>query len=200
MFKKIILVTAALFFSLGILTTSVYRTAAVDNPQSPSLKFDVTEESEEATLEVKELVDYDLTYPGLLPDHFLYPLKMVRDRIWLWLTTDPLKKAELLLRLADKRIWSAQMLMDKENVELAVSTVTKAEKYLEQAVDQEEVAREKKKDTKAFLEKLAQAGLKHEEVLLGIRQKVSEEANPVINSCLDYARRAYQQSRERLGE
>lgn len=33
-------------------------------------------------------VMYELPYPGLLPGHYLYPLKMMRDRVVEWLTFD----------------------------------------------------------------------------------------------------------------
>jgi len=49
---------------------------------------------------------------------------------------------------------------------LGVSTLTKAEKYLERAIIQERIARQKGKDTTAFLEKLLLATKKHEEILL----------------------------------
>lgn len=201
MIKKLVFIAAALVFAVGILMASVYRTSAqvtTPNFKVEPMEFEVTEEEEEATPEAGKPVDYELTYPGILPGHFLYPIKMIRDRIWLFLTTDPLKKAELLLKFADKRLWSAQMLVGKDKIDLGVTTATKAEKYLERAINQAKVAQEKGKDTASFLQKLAKASLKHEEVLLEIQEKVSEHARPTIDSTLEYPRRGYEEVMERL--
>ena len=163
----------ALLFAVGVLSMSVYRVSvqAVDRQlAAASLEFYVQEPEEAAVAGEKtedvapEPVAYDLNWPGLLPDHFLYPVKMLRDRVWLFLTADSLKKAELLLKYADKRIWAAQLLTEADKHDLAVSTATKAEKYLEEAVVQEKNAREKGKETAALLAKLSLAVRKHEEV------------------------------------
>jgi len=197
---------AALAFAFGILTTSVYRTSAQTTTPLESPEVEVVEgEDEEAAPEAEKPVDYDLhwsgtIYPGILPDHFLYPLKMIRDRIWLFLTTDPLKKGELLLKFADKRLLIAQQLIDKGKTELGVTTITKAEKYLERAVNQEKVAREKGRNTAELLERLSGATLKHEEVLLWVKEKVSDTTKPAVDSALEYSRRGYQQVIEALGQ
>lgn len=206
-FKKTIWIAAAFIFGLGVLVTSVYRTSAqtviqpsLAQEDSGDLEFVLGGGSEMDQPASQEVVDYNLAWPGILPDHFLYPFKMIRDRIWLFLTSGSLKKAELFLKFADKRIWSAQMLVDKGKVELGVTTATKAVKYLQQAVDQEKVAREGDKDTMALLERLFQATLKHEEVLTAIRQQVSEEVKPVIDNSLTIVQKSHEEVKERLGE
>jgi hypothetical protein len=198
--KNLGLIVAALIFAFGILTTSVIRTTALT--QSPNYKIVPVKAMPTPTPETtKKPVEYFLAYPGpILPGHILYPVKMVRDRIWLWLTVDPLKKAEVLLLFADKRLGTGKTLIEGGKEELGASTLTKGEKYLERAVNQERIAREKGKDTKAFLEKLSKASLKHEEVLLEIKGKVGETAKPVIESCLGYARWAQEQIKQILGD
>lgn len=194
---------ALLVFSSGILFSSVWKTlaqTASDNFKvSPLTTIGTESEGKEATEEAEKVV-YDLTWPGVLPDHFLYPVKMLRDRIWLWLTTDPLKKADLLLRLADKRVWSAQLLLEKGKADLAVTTAAKAERYLEQAISQAEVAQQKGKDTTIFLERLSRATLKHEEVLSAMKERAEETTQPAIDSALEYARRGHERVTQALGE
>ncbi len=77
----------------------------------------------------QERVIYNLPYPGLLPDHPLYFLKAIRDRFLDMSTRDYLKKAELYLLLSDKRVAMALALADEGKDNLAVSTLSKAEKY-----------------------------------------------------------------------
>jgi hypothetical protein len=208
MFRKVILVSLSLVFAGGVLLTSVYRTSvqAVNEKLAlASMEFTVKEADETGeeaspTVAGDATVDYTLTWPGILPDHFLYPLKMIRDRVWLLLATNPLKKAELMLKFADKRLWAAEMLAEREKYELAGSTATKAEKYLEMAVAQEKLAREKGEETTAFLDKLSLATRKHEEVLMKVRERTSEEVRPIIESSLEYPRRAREEVKNRLGK
>ena len=74
-------------------------------------------------------VVYDLPYPGILPDHPLYIVKMVRDRLLDWTTRDSLKKTQLYLLYSDKRLAAAIILAKKGKNSLAISTLAKGEKY-----------------------------------------------------------------------
>lgn len=147
------------------------------------LEFEIAEGTE---------IEYDLPWPGVLPDHPLYWLKMIRDRIWGFLIRDPLKKSQWCLLMADKRIWAAQLLIDKGKFGLVVSTVTKAEKYLERAVSRAYQAEEMGKGDKIFFEKIAKASLKHEEILQEILDKAPEELKTVIEETLEYPKSAKQ--------
>ncbi|MBU1322816.1 DUF4430 domain-containing protein [Patescibacteria group bacterium] len=116
------------------------------------------------TITPETKIDYYLPYPGILPDHPLYWLKMVRDRVQLWLTTDSLPKAERLLLYADKRLGAGWALVEGNKQDLGITTITKAEKYLEQAVNLAQKLGEGEAEVK-FKAKLAKAIKKHEEVL-----------------------------------
>jgi hypothetical protein len=202
--KDVTLVMALLVFALGILATSIWQTAA----QSVSENYQVVSLNEEglegvqgqATEAAQEEVNYFLAYPGILPDHLLYPLKMIRDRIMLFLTTDPLKKAELYLLFADKRLEASRMLIEKGKLDLGLETLTKAEKYLEQAIDQEKVAQQAGKKTEDFLNRLSLATRKHEQVMLSFEEKISTTTKPVYEKALQYAREGQQRVKERKGE
>lgn len=204
MFKKVVLLVSVVFFSVGILFASIFRTSfrAVANDELTTLEFNVTESSQFApqatAFEKEKAVEYSLLWPGILPDHPLYPLKMLRDRVWLFLTTDSLKRAELLMNFADKRIWSSQMLVEKGKVALGVTTATKAEKYLEKALLQASIAEEKGKNTKSLYDRVWKATQKHEEILLQIEEKVPDSAKSVIEEALKYPREGKQAAKEKL--
>jgi len=171
--RSFALILAVLIFSWGILFVSLGKIMALTEPiNSPT----------------PTSVDYYLAYPGILPGHFLYPIKMVRDRIWLSLTTNPLQKARLLLLFADKRLGAGKALIEEEKEKLGISTLTKAEKYLERAVIQGEIARQKGEETRTFIQNLRKAAKKHEEILLGLQEKVSQEGKDVIEGILRYPR------------
>ncbi|MBI4059178.1 hypothetical protein HY404_02975 [Candidatus Microgenomates bacterium] len=192
MWYRVASVVALLIFAVGVLTTSVLRATL------PEYAFSKTNSTPKPTLQVTE-VEYYLAYPGILPDHFLWPAKNLRDNLWLFLTTDPLKKAELYLVLADKRLGAALALADGGKENLAAPTAIEAEKYLQQAVEKETIARQKRADTGQLLDKLAIATLKHRQVLEEIYSQVDEGERSDIASAIDYPKKIFSQLKSVLG-
>lgn len=109
------------------------------------------------------LVKYDLPHPGMLPDHPLYKLKVLRDKVTLFLMRNPNRKAEYHLLLADKRIQMAKLLVDKGEVELAKETALKGENEITLLVFL--LKDERKKPTKELFDRIEKASMKHQEVL-----------------------------------
>ncbi len=108
-------------------------------------------------------IAYDFPYPGLLPDHPLYFLKAIRDRALDIFTLDPLKNAELYLLFSDKRANSAKFLAEKGRSDLAITALSKAEKY---ALKIPPLLRSSKtKPKKEFVEKVKTSNLKHKEII-----------------------------------
>lgn len=140
---------------------------------------------EENVPEDGEETDYYLPYPGILPDHPLYWLKMVRDRISLWLTRTPTRKVDKLLLFADKRIGAARALWEGNQIDLAVTTATKAEKYLGQVVGELERFSDKLDNEAALVERVERATAKHEEVLMMMLQGADDASAKIIREALE---------------
>ncbi len=205
-FKNLVIVSAVLIFAFTVLITSIVgTTTAQSSPSYRVLPAETTAEpnaepSPEATVSPEPKVDYYLVYPGILPDHLFYPLKMIRDRILLFLTFDPVARAKRLLLFADKRLGAGKALVEGGKTDLGVSTLTKGEKYLEQAIIQAEKASEAGKETTELYETLAKATLKHQEVLSEIVFKVPEKTQSVIKEALKYSQQGYEKVTEVLGK
>lgn len=120
-------------------------------------------------------VEYYLPYPGILPDNPLYKLKMVRDRLKLWMTFNESDKAKLELAYADKRINAAMALAAGNKMDLAVTTATKAEKYLEQSTNRVIKLIKTGQDEKSQLLNLEKAVSKHLEVLEEISTRAEDK-------------------------
>lgn len=132
------------------------------------------------------VVQYDLAYPGILPDHPLYKLKVLRDKISEALISDPLKKIEFYLLQADKGILATAILVDKNKIELAQQTVLKAENnYTLLAGELNNLPR---KPSKSLFDKLETANLKHQEVLIRLAERVSEDKRKTFNQVIDFAK------------
>jgi hypothetical protein len=190
MFKKILLVCGIFAFAFAILSVSILESSSVSYkftsqvPGSSVLEKDVQE------------IDYQFPNPGeILPDNPLWVLKAARDRIWYIITPSPLKKAELALLFSDKRLVASQILFENKKPNIAISTLTKGEKYLQLAVTEEVLARSEGYDTSAFLNKLALASLKHGEVIENLLPLVPEDGKPLVIETENYSRDSYKVAR-----
>jgi len=74
----------------------------------------------------------------VLPDHIFYPILMVRDRLRLE-AAEPTERLYLQTEYANRRLRAGLDLLAKDNQLLALTTITKAQKYLlrssEEAMD-----------------------------------------------------------------
>lgn len=114
--------------------------------------------------------EYQLPYPGILPNHPLYAVKVIRDRAMEFFTRDPLKKAELYLLFADKRINMAQFVREQD-WSLAETTASKAEKYLLELKDSLGNARQiGLQPTVSFIAKIKRASLEHRKILMKLQK------------------------------
>lgn len=193
--KKFLLSLLTFVAAFVILSVSVLQSASVSyvfatqTPQNPSpLKNKVPE------------IEYALPYPGsIMPDSPLWGIKALRDKVWYFITTNPGKKAELALLFADKRIAASQTLFEAKKPDIALSTLSKGEKYLELAASEEAIARGKGYNTSEFLKKLALASLKHRQIIESRIILLSpEDAKPEIVKIEDYSKNAYKASRDAL--
>jgi len=184
MLKNLLIAFFLIIFGLGVLFISIIYSI------SPHYRFSNVHTVIESQVPSVDF-EYNLPYPGILPDSPLWPLKAARDKVWLFLTPDPYKKSQLLLLFADKRIVAARILVDERKFEIGVTTATKAEKYLEEAVGWEEKARKKGADTGQLLEELAKADVVHWKILEEIHNKVQEEARPIVVLAINYPRRLW---------
>jgi len=190
MIKKIIFLGAVLVLALTILFVSIRATTviATANLAAATIKFAVSPvPSPEASVSSKPQSSYFLAYPGILPDNPLYRFKMVRDRIWEWLTTGSGSRAKLFLLYADKRLGAGKALIDGNKVSLGVSTILKGEKYFERAIlEAEKEKKIKRGQLSTFGETLRTAYLKYEEVLLELKEKASPDVKPAIDDLLKF--------------
>lgn len=136
-------------------------------------------------------VKYDLAFPGMLPDNKFYKLKVLRDKISLALISDPQSKIELLLRLTDKGILAAAMLVDKGEIDLAQETALKAENNY--TLIPQVLFHFLKQPNQAFFDKLKTASLKHQEVLESIVKRVPVQKQLVFQQVIEFSKRNYQQ-------
>lgn len=148
-----------------------------------------TQEASQSATEVAKvkIVEYDLAYPGILPDHFLYKLKVLRDKLSVFLISDPKKKADFYLLQADKGILATAMLVDNNKIDLASETVLKAEHNY--TLLTYELKKIHKKPDAMYFQKLKTASLKHQEIFNSLLKRIPEDKQRVFNQVLEFSKR-----------
>lgn len=135
---------------------------------------------------VQEEIEYTLPYPGILPDHTLYKLKALRDAILEKLISDPLKKMEFYVLQADKRLGMGMQLVDKEKAQLAESTISKGEKYMEKAIMLLQTQKDNGGAAPGYIaDKIRRSLGKHEELILELLTRVGETEKQGLEGSLE---------------
>lgn len=174
--KRMLCITGLLLFFiwLGVVTKQVYAqetTIVAGGEVAPQYQ----QEPIEGTTPVVQKVEYALPYPGILPDHPLYFLKRIRDTVLEKLIADPIRKAEFYILQADKRLEMGIMLTDNGKGTLAESTISKAEKYMEQAVSGLSTYKKAGGTVPPYvIEHLEKATAKHQEVITDLTAKAGD--------------------------
>jgi len=126
------------------------------------------------SLNIDNKANYELPFPGLLPDHPLYLLKAARDQTLVFVTTDYERKARLQLELSDKRIRAGELLVDNKKYELAVSSFSKGERYFEQSIETLSAGKiQGQAPTSAIVEQMGRSNKKHMEILVRSSKELS---------------------------
>ena len=127
------------------------------------------------TVSPSPTIDYPLPYPGILPDNPLYFMKALRDKVVSFFISDPLKKAEFDLLMADVRLNAAQYLFVKGEgkYSLAETTISKGENYFYNSLIMVSEAKQQGMPVNDFVSKLIIASQKHQQVIKELENKSS---------------------------
>lgn len=188
--SEIVGICVTIFTAFAILSVSILRSASIKYAYSPIVLSERTT-SEKVETAKPMTIDYELAFSGKInPDNTLWYLKVIRDKAWYSFTFNKEKKLELNLLFADKRLGSALTLFQNNKPDLGLSTLAKAEKYLELAVP-------KNADQAEYLKKVATASLKHREVIeTQILPLSPEDIAPRVNKINDYSKETYKKARD----
>lgn len=130
-------------------------------------------------------INYELPYPGMLPDNPLYFLKAIRDGLVKRLINDDMKMARFSMLNAEKRTFAMMLLIEKNKDKLAIETMSKGNNYLDDsinAIKKYHKSHPKSADVKPFLLQLDASVLKILEVQNDIKESVDDSyRNQYIN-------------------
>lgn len=151
--------------------------------------------SQPVSLNIDNKANYELPFPGLLPDHPLYLLKAGRDRALVFVTRDYESKARLQLELSDKRVRAGELLMDEKKYELAITTYSKSERYFEQSIETLSSAKiQGQPPTADIIDQMSRSNNKHNEIL----NRSSKELNGLLKEQLSHVLALNKQNADNL--
>jgi hypothetical protein len=146
---------------------------------------DSKESTASAMVQTTTKNEYQLPYPGMLPDSPIYKVKVLRDKIISFLITDPQKKTDFYLLQADKGILASSMLVDKKNYSLAKETALKAEHNM--TLIPEQLRRLQKKPESELFDRLILASQKHQEILSQIIKQSPKDEKKSFEQVLSFS-------------
>ena len=151
---------------------------------SVSFSFSLITYSQSIVLNQSKVI-YELPYPGILPDHPLYLLKATRDKMLDVFTRDNIKKAELYLLLSDKRTAMAISLVKKGKDKLALTTMSKAEKYFLKILPLLKASKKQGVNPQAeLINKLKLSNAKHKEIIEDLIKDLPQGQTETINEIM----------------
>lgn len=148
---------------------------------------------------IEQEVLYYLPYPGILPDHPIYWMKMFRDRVVEILTTKTDKRVDLWVLYADKRLGAAKVLIEGNKIDLGVLTALKSTGYLSKAVYRVEEIKNQGIEVGNLANKMERETLKHAQVLDELARRTEGDAAGKMNNMRDEALKLHQKMLVILG-
>jgi len=122
-------------------------------------------------------VDYQLPYPGLLPDNPLYFLKVFRDNLTAVFLSKPLDKAKFDLLQSDKKVEASYLLVTQQQGKtvLAAQTFSQAQDEFAAAITQTANAKKQGYSVQEISKNLENAHQKHVQMLHALEQQTGQK-------------------------
>ena len=122
----------------------------------------------------------ELATPSILPDHPLYPLKTLGEKIRLWLAFNHLAKARVHLQLAEARLAELNAVLARGKVRLARQLVERYRNEIESSTNETDAAEAAGRNIEGLAERVGNSTFKHILVLTSLLDRVPPEAREHI--------------------
>lgn len=130
-------------------------------------------------------IEYQLPYPGILPDNPIYLLKRLRDAILDKLIVDPVRRIEFFVLQADKSLGMGLLLTEQKKVKAAEDVIMKGEVYLEQAANNLTDLKKKTEAPQYVVEKITLASQKHAQIINELILKADDAQKMSLGKALE---------------
>jgi len=162
-----------------------------NNLRSIPIEYIVEENNE------KKIRIYKVPESRVGPDNIKYPIKKIRDNLWIELSKVPKEKSEVFLLIADKRMFETiELINNKNKDEIIIKTLKESVFCLKEAKNI--LSKENKKDieiSKVDLQ-IDQAGLAYEDIVKSFSYK-NKEIDKIIDELEKWNQKNYQEKEKK---
>lgn len=136
---------------------------------------------------------------GIKPSSIFYFLDIVSEKINLFFTFNPEKKARKALEYAGERLAEAEAAVTDNNINAVKTAMTGYESNVSFATEKSKDIGEKDK-AEALLTTISDSTSKHQEVLTDILAKVPDEAKDAIMKAIEISRKGHEETLTKIAE
>ena len=116
-------------------------------------------------------VNYELPYPGIMPDSPLYTFKLLKEKVSDLLISDPATKADFYLLQSNKRLAASIIFFENGNQELGEKTLSKSLDYHEKAINKMLEAKNAQDNVSGVFGQIKDSCRKHEEEIERLKKE-----------------------------
>lgn len=133
---------------------------------------------------------YKYPWPGILPDHPLYKIKVLRNKIIERLIYSPVRRVEYDLLTADKMLYAAELLNTKGETRLAQETILKGENYMSMLVsDYFHASASGYRIPESLSARISQAHVAHQALIFNLVAKAAPQDKKIYEDVLYFSRK-----------
>lgn len=139
------------------------------------------------------------TKAGIKPGSFFYFFDTTFEKINLFFTFNPEKKAQKNLEYADERLAEAEAVAQEKNTDAVKTAVAGYESNIALAAEESSQIKDKGK-TEELLNSIADNTSKHQEILAEVLNKVPDEAKDAIIKAIEVSRKGQEEALKQIAD
>lgn len=136
---------------------------------------------------------------GIKPSSIFYFLDIASERVSIFFTFSPEKKARKALGYADERLAEAEAVAGDKNTGAVKTAISNYESNIAFAAEKSKDIKEKEK-AEALLTTISNSTSKHQEVLIDVLSKVPDEAKEAITKAIEASRKGHEEALNKIAE
>ena len=137
--------------------------------------------------------------PGVKPGSFFYFFDTALERVNLFFTFNPEKKARKALEYADERLAEAEAVAKEKNTDAVKTAVAGYEGSIALAAEESKQIKDKGK-AEGLLTSIADNTSKHQEILSDVLSKVPDEIKKAITKAIEASKRGQEEATKQIVE
>lgn len=139
------------------------------------------------------------TSAGVKPGNFFYFFDTASEKINLFFTFNPEKKAQQALEYADERLAEAEESANENNPKAVEKAMTGYKEEISLATEESKGLKDEER-AKELLNTVSENTAKHQEVLAGVLEKVPEEAKQAILNAIEISKKGQEEATKQIDE